>query len=91
MRALPSSSRDLPLLLPEWMLSLYCKWQLAVHSKCLLGGQGSAGTRPEHRCKSGMDGGLTAAILLSPPLYLRTTDFLSKRWGPPHGAPCRLM
>ena len=30
-----------------------------------------------------MDGGLTAAILLSPPLYLRATDFLSKRWGPP--------
>ena len=30
--------------------------------KCLPRGQGSAGTRPEHRCKSGMDGGLTAAI-----------------------------
>jgi putative transposase len=35
---------------------------LAVHSKCLLGGQGSARTRPEHRCKSGMDGGFTAAV-----------------------------
>src|SRR3954449_9313471 len=56
---------------------------IAVHSKCLLGGQGSAGTRPEHRCKSGMDGGFTAAILINPPLYLRTLDFLSKRWGPP--------
>jgi transposase len=31
-----------------------------------------------------MDGGFTAAILLSPLLHLRTTDFLSKRWGPPH-------
>lgn len=31
-----------------------------------------------------MDGGFTAGILLSPLLYLRTTDFLSKRWGPPH-------
>src|SRR5438270_4099678 len=59
---------------------------IAVHSKCLLGGQGSAGTRPEHRCKSGMDGGFTAAILINPPLYLRTLDFLSKRWGPPHSA-----
>src|SRR3954454_16411110 len=57
---------------------------IAVHSKCLLGGQGSAGTRPEHRCKSGRDGGFTAAILINPPLYLRTLDFLSKRWGPPH-------
>jgi hypothetical protein len=30
-----------------------------------------------------MDGGLTAATLLSPPLYLRPADFLSKRSGPP--------
>jgi hypothetical protein len=70
------------------MLFPLLQWQLAVHSKCLLGGQGSAGTRPEHRCKSGMDGGLTAAILLCPPLYLRATDFLSKRWGPPQAALC---
>jgi hypothetical protein len=83
MRALPSNSRDLTLLFPEWMLALYCKRQLAVNSKCLLGGQGSAGMRPEHRCKSGMDGGLTAAILVSTPHHLRTAEFLSKRWGPP--------
>jgi hypothetical protein len=31
-----------------------------------------------------MDGGFTAAFLLSPPHHLRTADFLSKRWGPPH-------
>ena len=30
-----------------------------------------------------MDGGLTAAVLVSPPLYLRTAEILSKRWGPP--------
>src|SRR6202521_5318564 len=42
--------------------------------------------RPERRCKSGMDGGLTAASLVSPPHHLRTADFLSKRWGPPHGS-----
>jgi hypothetical protein len=56
----------------------------AVQSICLLGGQGNAGTRPERRCKSGMDGGLTAASLVSsPPLYLRTAVFLSNQPGPP--------
>ena len=30
-----------------------------------------------------MDGGLTAAVLVSPPLHLRTGKILSKRWGPP--------
>jgi hypothetical protein len=30
-----------------------------------------------------MDGGLTAAVLVSPPHHLRTTELLSKRWGPP--------
>jgi uncharacterized protein (DUF169 family) len=63
MRALPSSSRDLTLLLPEWML--FALLQMA-HCRTLkmlaIGGQGSAGTRPEHRCKPGMDGGFTAAI-----------------------------
>ena len=38
---------------------------------------------PERRCKSGMDGGLTAAILVSPLLHLRMDVFLSNRWGPP--------
>src|SRR5579862_6425086 len=46
--------------------------------------------RPERRCKSGMDGGLAAASLVSPPHHLRTADFLSKRWGPPHIASPRL-
>jgi len=40
--------------------------------------------RPERRFKPGMDGGLTAAVLVSPPLHLRTPEILSKRWGPPH-------
>src|SRR5271169_4609363 len=40
---------------------------------------------PERRCKSGMDGGLAAASLVSsPPLYLRTAVFLSNQPGPPH-------
>src|SRR5450432_932094 len=39
--------------------------------------------RPERRCKSGMDGGLRAAVRISPPLHLRTDEILSNRWGPP--------
>jgi hypothetical protein len=39
--------------------------------------------RPERRFKPGMDGGLTAAVLVSPPHHLRTAEILSKRWGPP--------
>src|SRR5437588_810214 len=39
--------------------------------------------RPERRFKPGMDGGLTAAFLVSPPHHLRTDEILSKRWGPP--------
>jgi hypothetical protein len=33
-----------------------------------------------------MDGGLRAAVWVSPPLYLRTDDFLSNRWGPPQAS-----
>jgi hypothetical protein len=33
-----------------------------------------------------MDGGLRAAVRVSPPLYLKTDDFLSNRWGPPQSA-----
>src|SRR5450755_330881 len=40
---------------------------------------------PERRCKSGMDGGPRAAVLLSPLLHLRMDVFLSNRWGPPQG------
>ncbi len=42
--------------------------------------------RPERRFKPGMDGGLTVAVLVSPPLHLRTAEILSKRWGPPQSA-----
>ena len=31
-----------------------------------------------------MDGGLPAAVLVSPLLHLRMDVFLSNRWGPPH-------
>ena len=51
--------------------------------------KGYAGMRPERRFKPGMDGGLTAAVLLSPPLHLTTTGILSKQWGPPHHAAMR--
>jgi hypothetical protein len=37
-----------------------------------------------------MDGGLRAAVLISPPLHLRTDDFLSNRWGPPQASMLRL-
>jgi hypothetical protein len=40
--------------------------------------------RPERRIKPGMDGGLTAASVVSPLHHLRTGKILSKRWGPPH-------
>ena len=39
---------------------------------------------PERQFKPRMDGGLRAAILVSPLLHLRTAEFLSKQWGPPH-------
>ena len=76
MRALPSSTRDLTLLLPEWMLCAlppvaYCR-TLEMLAR---GTRLAAGTRPEHRCKSGMGGGFTTAILLSPLLHLRTAGF----------------
>jgi hypothetical protein len=45
---------------------------------------------PERRCKSGMDGGLRAAVLFSPPLHLRMDDFLSNRWGPPQHIHCAI-
>ena len=48
--------------------------------------KGNVGMRPERRCKSGMDGGLTAAVLITPPLHLRMDDFLSNRWGPPQSS-----
>jgi hypothetical protein len=47
--------------------------------------------RPERRFKPGMDGGLTAAVLISPPHHLRTAEILSKRWGPPQGACSRVV
>ena len=55
----------------------------AVQSRGLIGRQGNVGIRPERRLKPGMDGGLTAAVLVSPPLHLRTDEILSKQWGPP--------
>jgi hypothetical protein len=37
----------------------------AVQSRGLIGGQGDAGMRPERRFKPGMEGGFTAAFLVS--------------------------
>jgi hypothetical protein len=39
----------------------------AVQSKCLIGGHGNAGMRPERRFKPGMDGDLKAAVWLDRP------------------------
>jgi hypothetical protein len=83
--AVPQAPWDLPPCFPEWMLFALLDPASAVQSICLLGGQGSPGMEPERRCKSGMDGGLMAASLItSPPLYLRTAVFLSNQPGPPH-------
>src|SRR5579864_1087619 len=65
------------------MFSALLQTAPAVQSRGLIGRQGNAGMRPERRFKPGMDGGLTAAILVSPPLHLRTVGILSKQWGPP--------
>jgi len=86
MGALPPNPRDLPLLSSRMDAFALPKSPPAVQSKCLIGGQGNAGMRPERRFKSGMDGGLTAAVFLSPPLHLRMDEILSKRWGPLHWA-----
>src|ERR1700730_15937707 len=53
----------------------------AVQWRGLIGGQGNAGMRPERRIKPGMDGGLTAASLVSPLHHLRTGQILSKTMG----------
>ena len=82
--AVPQAPWDLPLCFPEWMLFALLDPASAVQSIYLLGGQGSPGMEPERRRKSGMDGGLIAASLItSPPLYLRTAVFLSNQPGPP--------
>jgi len=51
---------------PEGMLLALLETAPAVQSICLLGGYGNAGMRPERQCKSGMEGGLTAASFVSP-------------------------
>src|SRR3954454_3965727 len=54
---------------------------IAVHSKCLLGGQGSAGTRPEHRCKSGMDWLLPRPLFIYPASLSKDARFFVQTMG----------
>jgi hypothetical protein len=56
------------------MLFALLKREPVLQSKCLIGGWGNAGMRPERRFKPGMDGGLTAAVLLSPPHLAESRD-----------------
>jgi hypothetical protein len=77
--AVPQTPWDLSLLFSRMDGFSLLHTAPAVQSKCLIGGQGYAGMRPERRFKPGMEGGLRAALLVSPPLYLRIAEFLSKR------------
>jgi hypothetical protein len=86
--AVPQTPWDLSLLFSRMDAFALLETVPAVQSICLLGGQGSPGMEPERRCKSGMDGGLTAASSISSPLlYLRMAVFLSKQPGPPQTSP----
>jgi hypothetical protein len=82
--AVPQTPWDLSLSFSRMDVFALLQTAPAVQSRGLIGRQGYAGMRPERRFKSGMEGGLTAAVLVSPPLHLRTVEILSKRWGPPH-------
>src|SRR5205085_6811650 len=69
---------------PEWIFSLYSKRRSPYNRKCLQRIE-QCRMRPERRGKPGIkDGAHMAASVVSPPHHLRTADFLSKRWGPPH-------
>ena len=81
--AVPQTPWDLSLSFSRMDVFALLQTAPAVQSKGLIGRQGYAGMRPERRFKPGMDGGLTAAVLVNPPLHLRTLDILSKQWGPP--------
>jgi hypothetical protein len=72
----------------DWFSRFVLSWELSnmattVQWIGLIGRQGNAGMRPERRIKPGMDGGLRAAFLISPPHRL-SDDNLSSLWGPPH-------
>jgi hypothetical protein len=81
--AVPQTPWDLSLSFSRMDVFALLQTAPAVQSRGLIGRQGNAGMRPERRFKPGMDGGLTAAVLVSPPLHLRPPEILSKQWGPP--------
>jgi len=81
--AVPQTPWDLSLSFSRMDVFPLLQTATAVQSRGLIGRQGYAGMRPERRFKPGMDGGLTAAVLVSPPLHLRTLEILSKQCGPP--------
>src|SRR5690242_17452383 len=81
--AVPQTPCDLSLSFSRMDVFALLQTATAVQSRGLIGRQGNAGMRPERRFKPGMDGGLTAASVVSPSLHLRTPEILSKQWGPP--------
>ena len=72
--SVPQTPWDLSLSLSRMDVLALLQTAPAVQSRGLIGRQGNAGMRPERRLKPGMDGGLTAAVLVSPPLHLRTPE-----------------
>jgi hypothetical protein len=87
--SVPQAPWDLSLSFSRMDVFALLQTALAVQSRGLIGGQGSAGMRPERRFKPGMDGGLRAAVLVSSPHHLRTPEILSKQWGPPQRTQAR--
>src|SRR6185437_5644916 len=72
--SVPQTPWDLSLSFSRMDVFAFLQTAPAVQSRGLIGRQGNAGMRPERRFKPGMDGGLTAALLVSPPLHLRTAE-----------------
>ena len=76
MGALPPNPRDLPLLFSRMDAFCFTRNGTCRTIEMLARRIGhSQGCEPERRGKSGMDGGLTAAVLVSPPRHLRTDIF----------------
>lgn len=83
MGALPPNPRDLALLFSRMDDFSFLVTAPVLQWKGLIGRQGNAGMRPDRRIKSGMDGGLRAAFVITPSHHLTERQILSNLWGPP--------